>query len=59
MVKKKVSDTKAKAYGMPVRIKAKTVSIINILGPKKEKSFDRKLYSICKELADMKGIDIE
>ena len=58
MPKKKTSDN-VKAYGMPVRIKLKTVLLINKLSPKSSIPFDRKLYNICKRLAEKEGVEIE
>jgi hypothetical protein len=56
--KKTAATAMSKAYGTPLRIKDKTVKAVNIL-QNKAIPFNRKLWNICKELADLKGITIE
>jgi hypothetical protein len=58
MAKKKTSDN-VKQYGMPVRIKLKTVLLVNKLSTKPNIPFNTKLWNICKRLAEKEGIEIE
>jgi hypothetical protein len=61
MVKKKTKlKTGAinKAYGTPLRIKDKTINAVHLLQPKAI-PFNRKLWNICKALAESQGISIE
>jgi hypothetical protein len=44
-------------WGSPVRIRTKTVQLVEKINTTGE-SFNQKLYKICKEYADWKGIEI-